>query len=95
VAHLKNGKVGNNYKIEIQRSNVTLTKFYAHVRYQCKKLGIDLGFSDRKHFENFDGEYISYIEKDGKKHYTFSDGHGKLITQIIDEMPPAKAETIN
>ena len=91
----KKEKTKKGYSIQIQRSNVTVAKFFAHINYQCKKRGITFGFSDRDHFENFDGDHISYYEKDGKQVFTTYRKDGTYETQTIDTKPPCKAETVN
>ncbi|MBO6267124.1 MAG: hypothetical protein J6M06_02705 [Synergistaceae bacterium] len=56
-----------NYSIELTRNNVTPAKFFAEIRFACKKKGLDFGL-------DFD-EFVSpsrlcniwYVVKDGKK----------------------------
>lgn len=56
-----------NYAIELTRNNVTPAKFFAEIRFACKKKGIDFDL-DLDEFVNPSQTYnSSYIVKDGKK----------------------------
>lgn len=56
-----------NYSIELTRSNVTPAKFFAEIRFACKKKGIDFAM-ELDEFVSPSREWNSrYIVKDGKK----------------------------
>jgi hypothetical protein len=59
-----------NYQIEISRNNVTLAQFFAMVKFECKKRGIDF-YLNKDEFENPTSEYLSSytIIGDKKKCY--------------------------
>lgn len=40
-----------NYQIEISRNNITLAQFFAMVKFECKKKGIDF-YMTKEEFEN-------------------------------------------
>ena len=56
-----------NWEIELTRNNVTPAKFFAEIRFACKKKGIDFGL-DLEQFANPVQQYNSrYTVIDGKK----------------------------
>ncbi len=56
-----------NWEIELTRNNVTPAKFFAEIRFACKKKGIDFGL-DLEQFANPVRQYNSrYTVIDGKK----------------------------
>lgn len=56
-----------NYEIEITRNNVTPAKFFAEIRFACKKKGIDFGLELEQFANPIQPGNSSYIVKDGKK----------------------------
>lgn len=56
-----------NYKIEIARNNVTPAKFFAEIRFACKKKGIDFALTLEEFANPIQHWNSSYIVKDGKK----------------------------
>lgn len=59
------------YAIELTRNNVTPAKFFAEIRFACKKKGIDFGLELEEFANPTQRSNASYIVKDGKKigHY--------------------------
>lgn len=79
-----------NYAIELTRNNVTPAKFFAEIRFACKKKGITVDL-DMDEFANPSQTYdCSYIVKDGKKisHY------GGYRYEDDADMAPCKSEVV-
>lgn len=64
-----------NYEIEITRNNVTPAKFFAEIRFACKKKGIDFGLELEQFANPIQPGNNSYIVKDGKKISYWDDGY--------------------
>lgn len=56
-----------NYSIELSRSNVTPAKFFAEIRFACKKKGIDFNLELDQFANPIQPGDCHYIVKDGKK----------------------------
>lgn len=55
-----------NYEIELQRRNVTPAKFFAEIRFACKKKGIDFGLDLNEFMQpsfKFDSRYTVIGDK--------------------------------
>ena len=86
-----NKQEGNNYSIEIQRNNVTLSQFLAMIKYECKKKNITCNIEGTKEFEHPSYEYnTSYFIKDDKQIY-YNNGYR---TERNKDKAPCKGETI-
>jgi hypothetical protein len=67
------------YHIEMERNNVTPAQFFAMIKHECKKQGIDFNLS-REDFEHPHTEYMdSYIVVDGIKHCHHA--HKEMVTK--------------
>lgn len=62
-----------NYEIEITRNNVTPAKFFAEIRFACKKKGIGFGMELKQFANPIQPGNSSYVVKDGKKIYYAGD----------------------
>ena len=69
-----NKQKSNSNMIEIQRNNVTLSQFFAMVKYECKKKGLSFEL-DKKEFEdpNYQSN-VMYFIKNNKQIY-YNDGY--------------------
>lgn len=63
-----------NYSIELSRSNVTPAKFFAEIRFACKKKGIDFGLELDQFVAPSQRYNSQYFVKDGKK-ISYCDGY--------------------
>ena len=56
-----------NYEIEITRRNVTPAKFFAEIRFACKKKGIDFCLDLSQFMSPIQSGNYRYFVQDGKK----------------------------
>ena len=78
-----------NYEIEITRHNVTPAKFFAEIRFACKKKGIDFCLDMEQFVSPVQPGLWRYVVHDGKKICY----NGEWRHELPAEDAPCQAET--
>lgn len=83
-----------NYEIELTRNNITPAKFFAEIRFACKKKGIDFGLELAQfanpvqrynyHYTVIDGKKICYS---GNYRYEESAENAPCKAEICRDLP--------